>query len=140
MHGQCLCGGVEFEVDCQRLKLYQCHCSLCRRQGGSAFNSATIVPNAKFRWRHGTELISSWTKASGFRTDFCSKCGSPLPNPLRALPYHWIPAGLLDDFGGLEVVAQVCWASRASWDADSASGVRHDGAPDDFGAFIAALQ
>jgi hypothetical protein len=140
MRGQCLCDGVAFEVDCEQLKLYQCRCSLCRRQGGSSSNSAAIVPSSRFRWLHGDELISSWVRASGFRSDFCSRCGSPLPNPLGGTSYHWIPAGLLDDTDGLTVVAQVCWASRAGWDSDVAPGVLHHGVPEDFEAFIEFLQ
>jgi hypothetical protein len=39
-----------------------------------------------------------------------------VPNPLRGLPFFWVPAGLLEESGGLEIVAHVSVASRASWD------------------------
>jgi hypothetical protein len=105
MRGHCLCGKVDFEIDGSRFKLYQCHCSLCRRQSGSSSTAAAIVPAEKFRWLSGTEFISSWNKDTGFRSDFCSLCGSPVPNPLRGLPYVWVPAGLLENGGELEIVA-----------------------------------
>ncbi len=139
MRGHCLCGQVEFEIDGEHLKLYQCHCSLCRRQGGSLSNAATIIPNGKFRWLRGAELISSWQKESGFRSDFCSTCGSPVPNPLRNLPYFWVPAGLLESNGGLEVVAHLCVASKASWDSTPLHGACYDELPN-LSEFIALLQ
>jgi hypothetical protein len=130
VHGHCLCGKVEFEIDGSHFKLYQCHCSLCRRQGGSLSNAATIVPNERFRWLRGVEFISSWKQESGFRSDFCSTCGSPLPNPLRKLPYFWIPAGLLVEQHGLEIIAHVCVASKASWDSVPLGGACYDGLPE----------
>lgn len=129
MRGHCLCGHVGFEIDGGRFSLYQCHCSLCRRQGGSLANAATIVPNDDFRWLRGAECITSWKKETGFRSDFCRTCGSPVPNPLRKLPYIWIPAGLLEDSGQLEIVAHLCVASRARWDATPLHGACFDSLP-----------
>ncbi len=138
MHGHCLCQSVAFEIDGDRFRLYQCHCSLCRRQGGSLSNTATLVPNEKFRWLRGEGLISSWQSEAGFRSDFCSCCGSPVPNPLRGLPYYWIPAGLLENGGELEIVAHVCTASRAGWDTVPMQGACHGALPD-LSEFIALI-
>lgn len=138
MHGHCLCGKVDFEIEGSHFKLYQCHCSLCRRQSGSLSNAATIVPNERFRWLRGADSISSWTKASGYRTDFCSTCGSPVPNPLRNLPYTWVPAGLLEATEGLEVVAHLNVASRAHWDSAPLQGACYDALPN-LSEFIALL-
>lgn len=129
MYGSCLCEQVKFEIDGDHFRLYQCHCSLCRRQSGSLSNAATIVPNERFRWRRGSEFISSWQKASGFRSDFCSSCGAPVPNPLGDLPYFWIPAGLLAGDSRLEIVAHLCVASRASWDFAPLQGKCYDELP-----------
>lgn len=139
MRGHCLCGQIAFDIEGTHFKLYQCHCSLCRRQGGSLSNTAAIVPSGKFRWIRGHESISSWKKESGFRSDFCSICGSPVPNPLRGLPYHWVPAGLLEDSKKLEIVAHLCVASRASWDIAPLQGSCHDALPD-LPEFIALLE
>lgn len=130
MRGYCLCGQVEFEIDGHDVRLYQCHCSLCRRQGGAMSNAATIVATSRFRWISGTGLVSSWRRESGFRSDFCSTCGSPVPNPLRALPYVWIPAGLLEDGNRLKIVAHFHTASRASWDSTATGAPCFDTLPD----------
>lgn len=107
MRGQCLCGAVAFEVDASSLKLYRCHCSLCRRQSGTASSLATIVPNSQFQWLAGQDKITSWKMESGFRSDFCSACGSPVPNPLRTTNKTWVPAGLFGPQANLSVAADI---------------------------------
>ena len=138
MIGTCLCGSVEFELSGELPKLYQCHCSLCRKQGGSASNTATIVSADKLSWKSGRELISSWVKDTGFRSDFCSRCGSPVPNPLRDTPYYWIPAGLLEDTERLEITAHFFVGSKASWDLTGQQGIHYDGVPE-LSEFISLL-
>src|SRR5262245_19556634 len=115
MRGKCLCERIEFELLGATPKFYQCHCSLCRKQGGTSSNTATIVEARDFRWLSGQDGISSFVKPTGFRSDFCSRCGSPVPNPLRSTPYYWVPAGLLEGSEQLEIVAHLYVGSKASW-------------------------
>ncbi len=77
MIGKCLCGKVQFEINGETPHLYQCHCSLCRKQSGSSANAATFIFERNFTWTNGEEIITSFLKDTGFRTDFCSNCGSP---------------------------------------------------------------
>ena len=126
MRGKCLCGKVEFELVGALPLLYQCHCSLCQKQGGSTSNTATIIAKEHFRWLAGQEIISSWVKDTGFRSDFCSNCGSPVPNPLRNSPYYWVPAGLLENAGHLAVGAHVFVGSKAPWDIIPSTGAQYE--------------
>lgn len=129
MRGTCLCGTVEFEIAGPPPKLYQCHCSLCRKQGGSSSNTAAVVDEQRFRWISGRERVSSFAKPTGFRSDFCSSCGSPVPNPLRDTSYYWVPAGLLDGAEKLEVAVHLYVGSRASWDTAALSGAQYETMP-----------
>ncbi|WP_075186206.1 GFA family protein [Teredinibacter haidensis] len=129
MNGKCLCGSIEFIIKKDDIKLYQCHCSLCRKQSGTYSNAATIVPNKYFQFLKGTSFISSWEKNSGFRSDFCMNCGSPVPNPLRETEYHWIPAGLLENEERLVVVSHIYTDSKASWDKPNPNAENHAGFP-----------
>lgn len=115
MRGSCLCGTVTFEVAGPFPKLYQCHCSLCRKQGGSVSNTGLIVAAGKFRWLAGEGCIGQWQRATGFRSHFCTRCGAPVPNPLRDTGYVWVPSGLLDGDGPLEIGAQLYLDSKAPW-------------------------
>jgi hypothetical protein len=130
MRGKCLCGQIEFEIVGVVPKLYQCHCSLCRKQGGASSNTAAIIAKENLRWLAGQEQISSWVKDTGFRSDFCSKCGSPVPNPLRSTPYYWVPAGLLDGSVQLKVRAHLYVGSKASWDVIASPGTQYETMPE----------
>ena len=130
MRGKCLCGSIEFEITGTVPRLYQCHCSLCRKQGGASSNAAAIVGGEHIRWIGGQEHISSWVKDTGFRSDFCSICGSPVPNPLRSTPYYWVPAGLLEGDVRLEVGAHLFVGSKASWDVICGPGRRYETMPE----------
>ncbi|MEO8006270.1 MAG: GFA family protein [Betaproteobacteria bacterium] len=130
MRGKCLCETVEFEITGAISKLYQCHCSLCRKQGGSISNAATVVAIENFRWIAGQANISSFVKPTGFRSDFCSTCGSPVPNPLRNTPYYWVPSGMFDASEQLEIAVHLYVGSRASWDTAPLSGTQYDTMPE----------
>jgi hypothetical protein len=47
-------------------KIYQCHCSLSRKQGGSSSNSAIIVEARNFCWIAGQQHISSYGEQQAF--------------------------------------------------------------------------
>lgn len=138
MRGQCLCETVQFEIIGPTPRLYQCHCSLCRKQGGSVSNTATIIPAEHFRWLSGEDCISSYVKPTGFRSDFCTRCGSTVPNPLRSTPYVWVPSGMFDSSEQLEIVAHLYVGSRAAWDTAPLAGTPYDTMPD-FATLVAEL-
>ncbi len=115
MKGACNCGNVSFEVSGNIPKLYQCHCKLCRKQSGSTSNTATIIHESDFKWFSDFDSITHWKKDSGFTSDFCKTCGSPVPNRLRDTSFIWIPMGLVED-SDAKVVIHICCESKAKWD------------------------
>jgi len=130
MIGKCLCGDIEFEIEGTITNLYQCHCSLCRKQGGAAANAATIIHASKFSWKTGSDKVIYYKKDTGFSSNFCARCGSPVPNRLRDTDKFWIPAGLLEDDEGQQVVAHIYTGSKASWDQIPVSGQHFNEMPD----------
>jgi hypothetical protein len=60
--GSCLCGHVQFEIAVEAPKLYQCHCSLCRKQSGTSSNAATFVDKNLFSWLQGQAGITSFVR------------------------------------------------------------------------------
>jgi hypothetical protein len=129
LRGSCLCGHVRFEIDAPFPKLYQCHCSLCRKQGGTVSNTGLISVAGRFRWLAGELGIGKWQRSTGFRSHFCRRCGSTVPNPLRDTGYVWVPAGALDDPGPLEIVAQIFLGSKIDWDRPRSDGLQHETSP-----------
>ncbi len=114
MKGSCLCGTVQFKINLEKLKIYQCHCEQCRKQSGTASSCGSVVDSSKFAWLSGLESISKWVKPTGFTSHFCSTCGSPVPNEFREMPYYWIPAGLLDS-DEIEIVANLYVCESTPW-------------------------
>lgn len=114
--GNCLCGDIEFKLNGDLPHIYQCHCSLCRKVSGSSSNSAMLVKIDAFQWICGEQYISSFTTEAGFKSDFCSRCGSPVPNLLKNSTGYWVPAGLLEEPTNVSVAAHVYVGSKARWD------------------------
>jgi len=139
LSGQCLCGTVRFSLNVQPRFFYRCHCSLCRKQTGVGHNLATIVKDSDFGWEAGEGEVSSWRKPSGYRSDFCMRCGSTVPNALRDAPYFWIPIGLLDDEVNMDCVGDFCTDDAMSWDQHR-SVKAHAGAPDSLLFLLNELQ
>ena len=129
MIGKCLCGGVEFEIAGAIPNLYQCHCSQCRKQGGSASNSATIVNEKQFSWKFGENLVTQFKDKTGFNSHFCSVCGSPVPNKLGDSELVWAPAGVLEDSEDLEVVVHLYVGSKAHWEKINNTGIQYEEMP-----------
>ncbi len=125
LKGNCLCGEVSFELSGELPSIYQCHCSLCRKVSGSSSNSALIVEASKFKWRSGERQIRSFSTSSGFKSEFCCQCGSPVPNISPSGDSYWVPAGLLSEPVDTKVSAHVYVGSHASWDV----GFINDGIP-----------
>ncbi len=130
MKGKCLCGEVRFSIDDQYSHIYQCHCSLCRQVSGSSSNSSLIVAQEHFHWLCGVSLISSFVKSTGYRSDFCSRCGCPAPNSMKNGNDIWVPVGLLYEHKPLKVVAHLCTESKAQWDTISEHGAQFKSMPE----------
>ena len=130
MQGHCLCGGVRFVIGGDVPRLYQCHCSLCRRVSGSSANAALIVDREQLEWVQGEDLIERYATDSGWQSHFCRRCGSPLPNPSRGGSAWWVPVGLLDDDAQLELGAHLYIGSKAGWDRVAGGVARFDEMPE----------
>ncbi|USD66672.1 GFA family protein [Vibrio sp. SCSIO 43136] len=118
-----MCGEVVFELSGELPLIYQCHCSLCRKVSGSSSNSALIIKQSNFKWCSGEKQIGSYATESGFKSEFCTRCGSPVPNLSSDGQSYWVPAGLLADPIETHVAAHVYVDSHASWDI----GLLNDG-------------
>ncbi|MDX1375259.1 MAG: GFA family protein [Burkholderiales bacterium] len=130
---------MAFEVNDPPRRLYQCHCSLCRKQSGAGSNAAFIVRSEQLVWLAGQGLVASYVKPTGFRSDFCSQCGSPVPNPLRSTSYVWVPVGLFDEPTDLSIATHLFVGSKAAWEPAPLSGTLHEEMPA-FAELIKALR
>lgn len=120
IRGSCLCGGVKFEVARVVGSFELCHCSRCRKASASAFVAGLGVMREDFRLVQGLELIRTYAMPiretpPPYRTSFCSRCGSPVPDASSTSPWFEIPAGLLDDDPQLRPDKHIYVDTKSVW-------------------------
>ena len=114
VRGSCLCGGVRFEATRVPF-IVICHCSLCRKASGSAFEAGALVATSDFELRAGRDLIQSYESASGTQRCFCRVCGSRVPSIAVDGNLYLVPAGLLDDDPTVKPAFHQFVGSKAPW-------------------------
>lgn len=118
--GSCLCGGVRFEIKRAVGPFELCHCSRCRKASGSAYAPMVGVMAEDFRLLSGKELIRSYEapilrNPPAYRVSFCSRCGSPVPDPEPGSEWFEVPTGLLDGDPGLKPDKHIFIHVKAPW-------------------------
>lgn len=120
--GGCLCGGVRFEIARAIGPLELCHCSRCRKTSGTAYVAGLGVDPRDFRLLQGRELIARYEapileRPPPYTSTFCSRCGSPVPNPDPApgSTFFEIPAGSLDGDPGVRADRHIFVEHKAPW-------------------------
>lgn len=113
--GSCLCGAVQYYFFATNLSAYECHCSVCQKVSGSAFSATILCTEDSFQWLSGNELIKAYSRASGYKTCFCTQCGAQVPNQFRNYPLMSVPLGTIDDPKNVSVGVQLHVSSIPAW-------------------------
>ena len=114
--GSCLCGAVAFEFRAPQ-RMYQCHCSRCRRARSAAHGQNVFVKLDDFAFTRGEELVTQYKppEAQRFTQAFCTRCGGKAPSVQRARGVVVVPAGTLDTDPMMRPMANIFVASKAPW-------------------------
>ena len=87
LHGGCLCADIRYEFDGDPVRCFVCHCSDCRRSGGSLFHFGIMLSRAQFRVTGEPACYEMQSDAGlTIRRYFCAHCGSGLWNELEMAP------------------------------------------------------
>jgi len=113
VRGSCLCGGIRFEAAKVPL-IVLCHCSMCRKSNGAAFDCGAMVPAADFTMTQGADLVERYESSPGFHRTFCRVCGARAPGKAEG-DLYFVPAGLLDDDPGVKPALHIFVGSKAPW-------------------------
>ncbi|AXQ30547.1 GFA family protein [Solimonas sp. K1W22B-7] len=118
LHGSCLCGNIRYEIRGDPGPAYYCHCSRCRKAGGSAFASNAVVAAQDFVIVSGQDSLKTFSTKEGVHRDFCGNCGSPLISRRDALPdMVRVRMGTIDTPLQQGPGAHIYVASKADWHA-----------------------
>ena len=85
--GSCRCGEVGYRISGQPLRMVDCHCESCSREGNPARTANLFVPARQFRWTRGESQVVSYRLPgpTAFSTAYCRRCGGDLPRASRGL-------------------------------------------------------
>jgi hypothetical protein len=111
---------VRFEIIRAVAPFELCHCGRCRKASGSAFFAWLVVKREDFALVQGGELIRTFEAPirdapPAYRTNFCARCGSPVPNPFNESERVEVPAGLLDDDPRIRPDRHIFVDLKSSW-------------------------
>ncbi|KAF2787404.1 hypothetical protein K505DRAFT_316755 [Melanomma pulvis-pyrius CBS 109.77] len=117
LHGSCLCGGINYEVDITDEAAEAtsiCHCRLCRKITSGTTSLNLVVPSSSFKLTKGTlKTVDATHFDEGFDITlaFCGNCGSAI-HVVAHLGESTagkciVQVGSLDDVGPLEAAPPV---------------------------------
>ena len=121
IHGSCLCGAFQFELERIVGPFELCHCSRCRKLSGGMGMPAIGVHADDYRvirddGTHTSFAAPLLNAPPAYHSYFCAQCGAPLPPPD---PAGWfeIPAGLLDDDIEARLDRRIYVEYRQAWES-----------------------
>ena len=94
--GGCLCGAVRYEASEPPHDVMYCHCRMCQKQTGSAFEVVAAIPADSFRITSGEPKF--YKSSEILERGFCANCGSGLMDRYfdPDHPFVWVKVGTLD--------------------------------------------
>lgn len=127
-YGSCLCGAINVEISGGIDSIIHCHCSLCRKNSGTAYATNGFVNTSEFRLIDPQNKLATYQFKPGKERHFCSVCASPVfssnadnPSQLR------IRLGILDSDITERPQSHNFVSSKANWDDLDADLPRYDG-------------
>ena len=125
--GKCLCGEVEIRIDGDISDIIHCHCSLCRKNSGTAFATNGFINASDFEILSGAENLSTFTFKPGRHRHFCRHCGSPVYSANEQDPARYrIRLGILDSDITERPISHNFVSSKANWEELDAALPRYD--------------
>lgn len=115
--GKCLCGAVEIKIAGGIKDIIHCHCSLCRKNSGTAYATNGFIATKGFEVVTGAEKLASFSFKVGRQRYFCSQCGCPVYSSNEDDPTRLrIRLGIIDSDISERPISHNFVSSKASWD------------------------
>ncbi|GLX78327.1 aldehyde-activating protein [Thalassotalea insulae] len=115
--GKCLCGAVEVTINGPIKNIIHCHCSLCRKNSGTAYATNGFVNSEDFDIVKGSNNLSHFSFKPGRYRHFCQTCGSPIYSSNDGDPSRIrLRLGLLDSEISERPMSHNFVSSKASWE------------------------
>ncbi len=142
--GSCQCGEIVYEVSCEPVVVYACHCTDCQKQSSSAFGISVWIPRQNFELTKGELKFWIATAESGNEKlcGFCQNCGSRIYHAFydsqdQLSDILSIKGGSFDNARDLRLAGHIWTLSAQGWnDLDQPNLLCFSTEPDDFQVLI----
>lgn len=125
--GSCLCGAINIELRGAITDIIHCHCSLCRKNSGTAYATNGFINANQFKVIDPDKSLTFFEFKPGKKRHFCSKCGSPVYSSNADKPEkHRIRLGIFDSEISERPMSHNFMGSKAVWDDLDAELQRYD--------------
>lgn len=118
--GGCLCGAVRYEASEPATSGGLCHCRVCQKTTGSAFEAIAMFPASVFRFTKGEP--KRYRSSKIMEKCFCPDCGSTLTDRYLVTvsgPYGpdnvFVHIGTLDEPEAVPITVHTGVESQLSW-------------------------
>ena len=122
-----MCGKVEIIIKGEISDIIHCHCSLCRKNSGTAFATNGFINSADFEITSGKGNLSTFSFKPGRNRHFCTSCGSPVYSSNEQDPGRYrIRLGILDTDIIERPISHNFVSSKANWEELDVQLPRYD--------------
>lgn len=126
--GECLCGGMRYEIAGPLPDAIVCHCSVCRKAFNGSGSYVTWIDPRSFSWERGADLLATYANRHGVSLGFCSRCGSRLCG-LSEGQVLFVTLGSLNAAPDVRIGKHVFVGSKAPWDEIGGNAPQFDARP-----------
>ena len=124
--GGCLCGSVRYRADAKPINQRICHCRLCQRAIGAAFNARILfrIDDVIF-----DGMVATVHSSPDLKRGFCPGCGTTIFSRRDAAGIMGLTTGSLDDPSVFEPEMHIFTASKQPWVTIDDGLPHYEGAP-----------
>jgi hypothetical protein len=124
--GGCLCGAVRYSVEAEPINQRVCHCRLCQKAIGAAFNARLLFRIDEVTLIGSVETVNS---SPDLERGFCPRCGTTIFSRRERAGIIGLTSGSLDDPSLFRPQMHMYTASRQPWVKLDDGLPQHEGAP-----------
>ena len=110
--GGCLCGAVRYEAKGEPINVRVCHCRLCQRAIGAAFNARALY---EIDMVVLTGPVTSVNSSPGLKRGFCPQCGTTIFSMRETLGVMGLTSGSMDDPERFKPTEHIWISSKQPW-------------------------
>ena len=111
--GGCYCGELRYRADGEPLRIFHCHCTICRRVQAAPVVTWITFPTAAWTWTKGTPAaLKSTPEATRY---FCRECGTHLAFIIDGAAELDVTVGSLRDPAAAEPGYHIFADTRLPW-------------------------